>query len=131
MEFAYDGDGLGKGGKVTLYYDGKAVGNGRVDRTQPMAFSADEACDVGADSGSPASPDYGPTGNAFSGHRLGANRPRPGQPRPLDHGRGPIQHRDVAAIVGWLPTRRRAAVPGRLTERDEKTSVVIAGRDCG
>ena len=28
---------------------------------------ADEACDVGADSGSPASPDYGPTGNKFCG----------------------------------------------------------------
>jgi hypothetical protein len=33
-----------------------------------MSFSADEAaCDVGADMGSPASPDYGPTGNAFTG----------------------------------------------------------------
>jgi arylsulfatase len=67
MEFAYDGGGLGLGGEVTLYYDGKPVGNGRVDKTQPMAFSADEACDVGADTGSPASPDYGPTGNQFCG----------------------------------------------------------------
>ena len=32
-----------------------------------MGFSADEACDVGSDSGSPASPDYGATGNAFTG----------------------------------------------------------------
>ncbi len=32
-----------------------------------MAFSADEACDIGADTGSPASPDYGPTGNKFTG----------------------------------------------------------------
>ena len=30
MEFAYDGGGLGKGGTVTLYYDGKAVGTGKV-----------------------------------------------------------------------------------------------------
>jgi arylsulfatase A-like enzyme len=67
MEFTYDGGGLGLGGEVTLYYDGKAVGNGRVDRTQPMAFSADEACDVGGDTGSPASPDYGPTDNKFTG----------------------------------------------------------------
>lgn len=67
MEFGYDGGGLGRGGDVTLFYDGKAVGQGRVERTQPMAFSADEACDVGCDTGSPASPDYGPTGNAFSG----------------------------------------------------------------
>ena len=26
MEFAYDGGGLAKGGGVTLYYDGTAVG---------------------------------------------------------------------------------------------------------
>src|ERR1700676_5207338 len=67
MAFAYDGGGLAKGGDVTLYYDGKAVGNGRVEKTEPMAFSADEACDVGFDSGSPVSPDYGPTGNKFTG----------------------------------------------------------------
>ena len=67
MEFTYDGGGLGLGGAVTLYYDGKAVGTGRVERTQPLAFSADEACDVGCDTGSPASPDYGPTGNGFTG----------------------------------------------------------------
>jgi hypothetical protein len=33
MEFAYDGGGMGKGGTVTLYYDGKEVGTGRVDQT--------------------------------------------------------------------------------------------------
>jgi arylsulfatase A-like enzyme len=67
MEFAYDGGGLAQGGAVTLYYDGKPVATGRVDRTIPMGFSADEACDVGSDTGSPASPDYGPTGNKFTG----------------------------------------------------------------
>jgi arylsulfatase A-like enzyme len=67
MEFAYDGGGLAKGGTVTLYYDGKAVGTGRVEITIPMGFSADEACDVGSDTGSPASPDYGPSGNRFTG----------------------------------------------------------------
>ncbi|MGB0970454.1 MAG: arylsulfatase, partial [Mycobacterium sp.] len=67
MEFSYDGGGLAKGGDVTLFYDGKPVGMGRVDQTQPMAYSADEACDVGSDTGSPASPDYGPTGNKFTG----------------------------------------------------------------
>ena len=45
----------------------RPVGTGRVEQTQPMMYSADEACDVGADTGSPASPDYGPTGNKFSG----------------------------------------------------------------
>ena len=32
MEFNYDGGGLGKGGDVTLYFDGKQVGEGRVER---------------------------------------------------------------------------------------------------
>ena len=67
MEFTYDGGGLAKGGDVALFYDGKAVGKGRVEKTQPMGYSADEACDVGSDTGSPASPDYGPTGNRFTG----------------------------------------------------------------
>ena len=67
MEFAYDGGGLAKGGAVTLYYDSTVVGTGRVEQTIPMGFSADEACDVGSDTGSPASPDYGPSGNKFTG----------------------------------------------------------------
>ena len=33
MEFAYAGGGLGKGGKVTLYTDGKKVGEGNIDAT--------------------------------------------------------------------------------------------------
>jgi hypothetical protein len=32
MEFVYAGGGLGKGGKVTLYTDGKKVGKGRSRR---------------------------------------------------------------------------------------------------
>jgi arylsulfatase A-like enzyme len=67
MAFKYDGGGLAKGGDVTLYYDGKSVGQGRVEHTEPLAYSADEACDVGADTGSPSSPDYAPTGNKFNG----------------------------------------------------------------
>jgi arylsulfatase A-like enzyme len=67
MEFKYDGDGLGKGGAITLYVDGKKAGQGRVERTVPMAFSADETCDVGREAGSSVSPDYGPHGNEFSG----------------------------------------------------------------
>ena len=67
MEFAYDGGGLGKGGDVTLYVDGNKVGEGRVDMTLAMIFSADETCDVGIDNASPVSPEYGPRGNAFNG----------------------------------------------------------------
>jgi arylsulfatase len=67
MEFKYDGGGLAKGGNVSLYVDGKKVGAGRVDATQPMLFSADETCDVGREAGSPVSTDYGPRDNAFNG----------------------------------------------------------------
>ncbi len=65
MEFAYDGGGLGKGGAVTLYYDGAQVGEGRVEATQPFIFSADETTDVGYDAGTPVSADT-PTGR-FTG----------------------------------------------------------------
>jgi arylsulfatase len=67
MEFAYDGGGLGKGGLVTLYVDGKQVGEERVEATQPMLFSADETTDVGSDSATPVSDDHGPKETAFTG----------------------------------------------------------------
>jgi arylsulfatase A-like enzyme len=57
-EFAYDGGGLAKGGDVTLYYDGRCVGTGRVDQTQPLVFSADETTDIGDDYGMPVSTEY-------------------------------------------------------------------------
>jgi arylsulfatase A-like enzyme len=71
MEFAYAGGGLGKGGKVSLYVDGKKVGEGTVEATAAMVFSADDGCDVGQETGAPVSPDYGPRGNAFSGRVKG------------------------------------------------------------
>jgi arylsulfatase A-like enzyme len=67
MEFTYDGGGLGKGGTATLYVDGKKAGEGRVETTASMVFSADDGCDVGRDTGSSVSPDYGPRGNEFNG----------------------------------------------------------------
>jgi arylsulfatase len=66
-EFAYDGGGLAKGGTVTLYLDGKPVGQGRVDGTEPMIFSGDETTDVGSDTATPVSDDYGPKDSAFTG----------------------------------------------------------------
>ena len=57
-EFAYDGGGLAKGGDLTLYYDGRAVGSGRIALTQPLIFSADETTDIGDDYGMPVSADY-------------------------------------------------------------------------
>ncbi len=67
MEFAYDGGGLAKGGNVTLYIDGKAVGNGRVEQTAPMVFSADETSDVGRKRGSPMIPDMPSEKSEFNG----------------------------------------------------------------
>jgi arylsulfatase A-like enzyme len=67
MEFAYDGGGLAKGGTVTLFVDGARVGEGRVDATVPMVFSADETTDVGSDTATPVSDDYGARDSAFTG----------------------------------------------------------------
>lgn len=53
FEFAYDGDGLGKGGEATLFVDDEQVAKGRIGRTQPMVFSADETADVGIDLATP------------------------------------------------------------------------------
>jgi arylsulfatase A-like enzyme len=67
IEFTYDGGGLGKGGDVTLYVDGTAVGEGRVEATVPMVFSADETTDLGKDSATPVTDDFAVGATAFSG----------------------------------------------------------------
>jgi len=67
MEFAYDAGGLGKGGTVSLYYDGEKVGAGRVERTVPFAFSADETTDVGRDTGTPVTTEYDLKSSVFTG----------------------------------------------------------------
>jgi arylsulfatase len=67
MEFAYDGGGIAKGGKVSLYVDGKKTGEGRIEQTEPFAFG-EESCDVGHDGGSPVTGDYAQnSGSTFSG----------------------------------------------------------------
>lgn len=53
FEFAYDGQGRGKGGLGTLYVNDRKVGEGRIERTQPTVFSADETADVGIDLATP------------------------------------------------------------------------------
>ena len=53
FDFAYDGGGIGKGGLGTIYIDDKKVGEGRIERTQPGIFSADETADVGIDLATP------------------------------------------------------------------------------
>jgi arylsulfatase len=67
VEFAYDGGGLAKGGDVTLYHDGTAVGTGRVEATQPMVFSADETTDIGYESGTTVTDDYTARDSRFTG----------------------------------------------------------------
>ena len=69
MEFAYDGGGLAKGGDVTLYVDGERAGEGRVEHTVPMVFSADETTDLGRDSATPVSDDHG-SDSEFTGRVL-------------------------------------------------------------
>jgi arylsulfatase len=53
LDFAYDGGGPGKGGMATLFVNGKQVAKGRVEKTQPNIFSADETADVGIDNQTP------------------------------------------------------------------------------
>jgi arylsulfatase A-like enzyme len=67
VEFAYDGGGLAKGGLATIYVDGTKQGEGRIDATIPMVYSADETCDVGSDTGTSVSDDYLPTDSHFTG----------------------------------------------------------------
>ena len=62
MDFAYEGrskDDIGKGGKVTISVNGKTVAEGRVEKTQPLMFSADETADVGLDNQTPVAEDIG------------------------------------------------------------------------
>lgn len=57
-DFKYDGGGIGKGGKGTITVDGKKVGEGRIDITQPGLYSVDDMADVGTDDGTPVT-NYG------------------------------------------------------------------------
>ena len=81
MEFAYDGGGLAKGGTVTLFVDGAPVGEGRVEATQPMAFSADETADVGRDTASPVSDDYDGASSVLTGGSAGCRSTSARTPR--------------------------------------------------
>ena len=67
FEFAYDGGGLGKGGLGTIFVNDKKVAEGRIEKTQPMVFSADETADVGADDAMPVTEDYKKGDNEFTG----------------------------------------------------------------
>lgn len=66
-EFAYDGGGPGKGGMGTIFVNGEKVAEGRIERTQPNFFSADEGADVGLDGETPVTADYKEGDNKFTG----------------------------------------------------------------
>ena len=69
LDFDYDGGGLGKGGDATLVVNGKQVAKGRIEKTQPNIFSADETADVGLDNQTPVALGigYGPEETRFTG----------------------------------------------------------------
>jgi hypothetical protein len=70
LDFEYDGDGPGKGGMAVIYVDGKKVAEGRIEKTQPAIFSADETADVGQDDATQVATDVFADAHAseFTGH---------------------------------------------------------------
>jgi arylsulfatase len=66
MEFKYDGGGVGKGGDVTLYVDGKKVGRGRVEKTMAYVYS-EESADVGMELGSSVAEGFHDGDSKFTG----------------------------------------------------------------
>jgi arylsulfatase A-like enzyme len=68
FEFAYDGDGFGKGGLGRLIVNNEKVAEGRIEATHPYIFSPDEGADVGQDGETPVVEDYGiPAPHKFTG----------------------------------------------------------------
>jgi hypothetical protein len=59
LDFVYDGGGIGKGGVATLSVNGKQVASGRIEKTQPLIYSADETADVGLDNQTPVAEGIG------------------------------------------------------------------------
>jgi arylsulfatase A-like enzyme len=59
-EFAYDGGGLGKGGKMSLFVNDTKVGEGRMERTQAFTLGLGGTLDVGEDTGTAVDEVYTP-----------------------------------------------------------------------
>jgi len=67
-EFAYEGGNKpGMGGKGTISVNGKKVAEGRIGKTTPFVFSADETADVGVDEATPVTEAYKERHNKFTG----------------------------------------------------------------
>jgi len=63
--FAYDGEGLGKGGVGTISVNGKKVAEKKIEKTQLGLFSVDDLADIGVDDGTHVA-DYG-SSSKFTG----------------------------------------------------------------
>ena len=132
-EFAYDGGGLAKGGDVTLYYDGRAVGSGRVEQTQPLIFSADETTDIGDDYGMPVSARL-PDGDKIQRpHRRRPDRHRRRRPLP-PHRPGRSREGRNRPPIGNTITQARGGVAHRLNSasfcKHERAVASLAARRC-
>jgi len=66
-EFVFDGGKPGAGGQSILSVDGQKVAQGKIPKTQPYAYSADEGVDVGMDNETAVSNDYKERDNKFTG----------------------------------------------------------------
>ena len=66
-EFTYDGGDPGSGGTGTIFVNGQQVAEGRIDKTTPFLFSADETADVGVDDATPVTEAYQERHNEFNG----------------------------------------------------------------
>jgi arylsulfatase A-like enzyme len=65
--FDYDGGPPGSGGRESIIVNGMKVAEGRIGKTQPNMFSADDAADVGMDEGTNVTDDYKQWDNRFTG----------------------------------------------------------------
>lgn len=67
-EFTYEGgDQRGMGGTGTIFMNGQKVAEGRIEKTTPFLFSADETADVGVDEATPVTEEYAERHNEFNG----------------------------------------------------------------
>ena len=107
MEFGYDGGGLAKGGDVTLFVDSEKAGQGRVDATQPMVFSATRP-PTSAVTVPPRERRLRAGGQHAHREALGGDRHRRGVggPRPPDHTGGAAADRDGQAVISPQAVRK-------------------------
>jgi arylsulfatase len=69
IEYVFEADSSdpGTGGRALLLIDGRQVAEGRIPKTIPFFYSADEGVDIGMDNETNVSEDYKAGDNRFSG----------------------------------------------------------------